>query len=715
MSKLRIMETLGQVHTAMLRKLRESGLTKADAKELGFEPFTVQALAKKHPSMARNLRPCFRIIYHDVDGRRTRFFRIRFLGPPKRTGFDSLVRHKDLRYMQLAGEYPRAYFPRTIDWKKFFRDSTENRILIITEGELKAACAAKFGFPTIGLGGVWNFKSKGADIIEDLASLPLQKLPIYICYDSDAINNFQVVQAQNALARQLLVLGADVYIVRLPELEPGRKTGLDDFLVARGPKALEKLIAESERWNASEALHTLNEEVVYVEDPGLVVRLDTFQRLSAYDFTKHAFSDRIYTERTTKPDGGIKTAERNAAVEWLKWPGRGKVRRATYNPGESRITELGELNLWPGWGCEPNAGDIRPWHDLLNFLFASAPKNKEWFEQWLAYPIQHPGAKLGTAVLIWSLFQGVGKTAVGEVMQRIYGPENCSAITDNDLNSNFNSWAENKQWIYNEEIDVGRFDEKKSIANLMKPMITRKIITINAKHIRPYRLPDRSNFYFNSNYPNSIPVEDSDRRYFIHEVSGQPKDPKFYTRLFRWLERGGAAAVFDHLLKLDLKGFDPNGHAPMTNSKAEMISMNRNNADSWAMRLKEDPDSILQFCDLIIPLVYLREGELWEIFHPANPEIRNISVMRVALKKVGIGTPTRNQIRCGPYGKTKLRAVRRVAGKPTDAEIGRAMINERKKWMHELKSGGYNPELLRVFGLQILEETKTKGKKTLTK
>ena len=82
--------------------------------------------------------------------------------------------------------------------------------------------------------------------------------------------------------------------------------------------------------------------------------------------------------------------------------------------------------------------------------------------------------------------------------------------------------------------------------------------------------------------------------------------------------------------------------------------------------------------------------------------------MRIALKKGRDRyTDPQDQIRCGPYGKSKLRPLRRLPGNPTDAEIGRAMIDERKKWMNELKQnkyGGYDPQLQRIFGLQVLEE-----------
>src|SRR6185437_8390774 len=118
------------------------------------------------------------------------------------------------------------------------------RQLLITEGENKANAACKLGLPTVALGGVWNFRSKreGVPVVPDLADLPLKDSVAYIVYDSDAVTNPDVLLAENALARQLLKLGARPYVIRLPALGKGKKTGLDDYLVAKGTEQFKKLM-----------------------------------------------------------------------------------------------------------------------------------------------------------------------------------------------------------------------------------------------------------------------------------------------------------------------------------------------------------------------------------------------------------------------------------------------------------------------------------------
>ena len=64
---------------------------------------------------------------------------------------------------------------------------------------------------------------------------------------------------------------------------------------------------------------------------------------------------------------------------------------------------------WPGWGVEPCKGDVTLWRELLDFLFHGADAaHREWFERWCAYPIQHPGAKMKSTLVIHGP-QGTGK------------------------------------------------------------------------------------------------------------------------------------------------------------------------------------------------------------------------------------------------------------------------------------------------------------------
>jgi hypothetical protein len=592
-------------------KLETSGLDERDGKKLYFEPLLSADMALLKVQGYAG----FKIPYLDLDGKPTSFYRVRFLESTK-SGFATFTAEKDQRYAQPQKTINEVYLPPHVKWREYLANETAP--LIITEGELKAACASKMGFPTWGLGGVWCFRS----VENNLPLLPIfdkvsfSGRPVYIIYDSDAATNYQVMLAENALARSVAKLGGEPFIVRLPpsEEEPGKKVGLDDYLLAEGPDALKALLLTAEQFAPSIFLHDLNTEVIYIRDPGVVLRLNTLQRLSPRAFTDHAFSTRVYNEVVQQKDGGKKFAEKSAAKEWLKWPYRAEVERATYAPGQPRITKGRELNTWRGWGCEPKTGDVDPWRTLIAHLFKdSPPEDAKWFEQWFAYPLQNPGVKMASSPLLHSKEQGVGKSAAGYSVRAIYG-SNWAEITNEHIHGNFNEWAENKQFVMGDEISGG---DKRGSSDKMKSMITQKELRLNTKYVASYTVPDTINYYFTSNHPDAFFLDDKDRRYFIHKIVGGALTKEFYDYYFdEWLAKGGAPNLFAYFLDMDLAGFYPYAAAPMTNSKESMISLGRSDIGDWVARLKEDADSVLRIDRKILPYSLWRSEDLLALYDP---------------------------------------------------------------------------------------------------
>ena len=603
------------VEQAMLTKLADSLLTQKDARKLALKPYTADAVLKLNAMPVA--RAGFQIPYFDLKGRPTKFFRFRFLEYGEAGGgFQQLIAGtaKPLRYAQQADTVNELYLPPLIDWAAYANDST--RPLIITEGELKSACATKHGYACIGLGGVWCFKSSQ----HNLPLLPQFQLfqwtgrPVFICFDSDAATNPLVVQAENALAHELLNLGAVTFIARVPQAKDGKKCGIDDYILAHGPNNFNaKVLQAAEQWDVSKELFKLNEEVLYVRDPGLVLELKTMQRLTARAFVDHAYAPRILYQSIPGPNGSTRVLEKSAAKEWIKWPCRMTVGRITYLPGAERVTPEGEFNCWRGWGVEPKLGDVTPWERLLDYLFKNTVVDaRHWFQQWLACPLQQPGIKLYSASVLWGIHHGTGKSMVGYTMGEIYG-ENFTEIGDRDLYANFNDWAERRQFVMGEEITGG---DKRATADRMKGMITQRQLRVNTKFVPTYIVPDCINYYFTSNHPDAFFLEDSDRRFFVHEVTGKPLDDSFYREYMTWLRNGGAAALFHHFLTLDLKNFNPQGHAFVTNSKKEMIEDGRSELGAWVSTLKEDADRLLAVGDVKLPYKLWTTDELLRLFDP---------------------------------------------------------------------------------------------------
>lgn len=630
----------------MLAKLADSGLDGKDAKLLGFTA---------HDRAPQGIAPSlggFTLPYFDTKGDDAGFYRYRYLVKP--SGFAGLAKFQ--RYAQPKGSLNRLYFPPTFDFGPIVKDVSKP--VIITEGELKAACAAKYGITCIALGGVWCFRaaSKGLALLPCFDQVEWSGRVVTIMFDSDAANNPDIIRAENALARALLGLGAVPRIARLPSVPGLKKTGLDDYLVALGRDALLPVLKDSSDWQHTRELHALNEEVVYVKDPGLVIEVESLMRMHPKAFTEHAYAPRIYYQQVIGANGSVTLKERSAPKDWLKWKGRAEVPRTTYEPGAGRITNKGEFNVWSGWACEPKRGGIAPWDELLDYVFKGVPESRKWFEQWLAYPLQYPGVKLNQACLLWGTYEGTGKTLIGYTMQRIYG-RNAVEISEEHLSGSFTGVLENKSFAMAAEMTGS--DNKKAFADKFNSIVTQQEIHINQKFIPQYTVPDRCNWYLTSNHSNSMYIRAKNRRIFVHELQGAPREDEFYARYDTWYRsKEGPAALFEHLLRLDLAGFNPMGHALQTSAKADMIEGGMSDITRWATALRDDPDAVLRMGNHVLPHALYTSQDLLTIYDPDSRKMATVSTIARELKQVGILMAARSATISLRNGRARVWVVR---------------------------------------------------------
>ena len=154
------------------------------------------------------------------------------------------------------------------------------------------------------------------------------------------------------------------------------------------------------------------------------------------------------------------------------------------------MTKGGEWNGWKGWGCEPKPGDVQPWHDLTNFLFQNCPSNKIWVEKWLAFPLQNPGVKLLSSVVIYGQAKGTGKTFIAYLMGDIYG-DNFIEVDNDDSGRS----------TPGRRTTVHRRRSAGSPGSTPSPKrIARGTVTISDKYVPRYH-PDRCNYLLTSNHP----------------------------------------------------------------------------------------------------------------------------------------------------------------------------------------------------------------------
>jgi hypothetical protein len=235
--------SVAEVKQEALRFLSERGL---DVSSGDYLTLTPELIAQDPQLVGLSEKRCagLKIIYHDIKGAETDFYRFRMLEAPP----DNSWRKKP-RYLQ-ASVPPQPYFSPKFNYTRFFQQPARDRMLTITEGEFKTDAAAKHGIACIGLGGTANFQLKNdageSVLLPKLGLIPWAGMKVCICYDSDAATNVNSLRDKAKLCEWLEERGAVLFERSLPQLKRGEKTGLDDYLKAMGGRAWHSLPLE--RW-----------------------------------------------------------------------------------------------------------------------------------------------------------------------------------------------------------------------------------------------------------------------------------------------------------------------------------------------------------------------------------------------------------------------------------------------------------------------------------
>jgi putative DNA primase/helicase len=266
---------------------------------------------------------------------------------------------------------------------------------------------------------------------------------------------------------------------------------------------------------------------------------------------------------------------------WSESPLRSIVREENvgFDPaGEDKnIT----CNLWDKWPTVPKAGNCDGLIGLLQHMCSGEHNSMEltqWVVKWLAYPIQHPGAKMRTALVFHGL-QGGGKNQFFEAIMQIYGRYG-RIIDQAAVEDKFNDWASKKLFMIADEV-VARSDLY-HIKNKLKCLITGEWIRINPKNIGAYEEKNHVNMVFLSNERMPVVLEEDDRRHCVIWTA-PPKNGEYYKAIANEISNGGVEALFDWLLNIDLGDFNEHSKPPMTTAKLELINLGK--------------DSVLRFYD----------------------------------------------------------------------------------------------------------------------
>jgi len=370
-----------------------------------------------------------------------------------------------------------------------------------------------------------------------------------------------------------------------------------------------------------------------------------------HQLEKLTYGNRFFTEPPRVEGGRPKKV--NAFKVWLEWTHRRAHEDLVYDPGAGELSE-GNLNVWPGWGCESATGSVELFLELVDHLFSQTePQAKEWFLDWLAYPLQHPGTKLFSSVVLHGLSQGTGKTFLGEIVGDIYG-ENFTVLGARELSANFNDSLALKQFALCDEM-LAIKDRRK--ADSVKSMITQQWLVIDRKWQQKYRVRDTINYLFTSNHFDALYLERADRRFLVVQVPDEVLSDSFYKELRAWRSDGGPSYLFDWLLKRDTTRFRPQSRPPATNAHEDMVEAGFSDLDLWVQSLKENPERYLSSSR------HSKNKELWEpsevleLYDPLGSKGTAQKAVSSALIRAGFPSARPRSKKLG--GPVRLYAIRR--------------------------------------------------------
>jgi putative DNA primase/helicase len=264
---------------------------------------------------------------------------------------------------------------------------------------------------------------------------------------------------------------------------------------------------------------------------------------------------------------------------WMESPDKKIVRieNVGFDPGgdDPDIT----CNLFNGWPIEPKKGECDNLLSVLEYLCSNEANSREiynWILNWMAYPLQHPGAKMKTAIVVHGP-QRVGKNFFFETYMAIFG--RYGQVIDQDaLEDKYNDCFSRKLLLIADEV-IAR-QEMFHVKNKLKGMITGTRIRINPKNVKSYWETNHCNIIFLSNETQPLLLERDDGRMVV--LWTPPKlSAEFYKAVEQEVTAGGVAALYHFLLERPLGNFGPHTPPPMTGAKQDLMDLSMDNTERF--------------------------------------------------------------------------------------------------------------------------------------
>jgi hypothetical protein len=264
---------------------------------------------------------------------------------------------------------------------------------------------------------------------------------------------------------------------------------------------------------------------------------------------------------------------------WKEHPWRHQ-RTIVFKPGGT--TEPTEFNLWRGFGIEPRRGWQKQRRLLRHIFQIICRRDKakfKYFIRWLAWAVQNPDKHSEVVIVLKSRKQGTGKSTVGAVMPKIFGPHGALVDDKDRLLGRFNDWLETTSFVLGEEI-MWAGDHKST--DKLKSMITADTIQVERKNGAIRQIKNRLHPMMTTNHDHAVDAGVGDRRNVTLDVDDKRAcDETWFGPLYQDLEDGGIREFFWFLKNLRLRDWHPR-QVIKTAETTEQQRMSADSISQWA-------------------------------------------------------------------------------------------------------------------------------------
>lgn len=176
--------------------------------------------------------------------------------------------------------------------------------------------------------------------------------------------------------------------------------------------------------------------------------------------------------------------------------------------------------------------------------------------KWLAYPIQNPGAKMQSALVINGA-RGAGASMFFErVMCPVYYIQ-ARKIHAESFIGRYNPWASAARFVV---ID-GAFSD--NVADHLRALISTDEVTVNAKGLPEKIEQSQANYVLLTSSPGFLPISPTHRRFLVIETP-PAREALFYKAVAAEIENGGVEAFRRYLRSgVDLADFNQFSRPPI--------------------------------------------------------------------------------------------------------------------------------------------------------